>query len=371
MRLLFFISSLSAGGAERVTANLANYWAERGWDITIVTLAPATEDFYRLDPAVRRVAFGMTAESGNAIVALWRNLRRVAALRRVLKNAKPDIALGMMNAANVVLALASWGLPHVRAIGAERIHPPRVPLSALWERLRRHTYGRLAAVTALTCESANWLSAHTKARRIVVIPNAASWPLSTQGLEVNPAFVYPGGRRLVLAVGRLDMQKGFDWLIQAFAEVAPKYNDWGMAILGEGPERFALDAQVKSAGLKSRIFLPGHARNIGEWYERADLYVMSSRFEGFPNALVEALAHAVPAVSFDCETGPRDIIRHEVDGLLVPPGNVAALSAALGRLMGDPKLRRRFSERAVEARQRFSMERIVGRWEELFEEIRR
>ena len=109
--------------------------------------------------------------------------------------------------------------------------------------------------------------------------------------------------------------------------------------------------------------------NIGEWYERADLFVMSSRFEGFGNTLAEALAHGVAAVSFDCDTGPRDIIRHEVDGLLVPPGDTVALTAALDKLMCDPALRQQFAKRAVEARARFSMERVAGMWEALFDEI--
>src|ERR1700730_9477923 len=133
MRLLFFIYSLSSGGAERVTVNLANHWAKKGWNITIVTIAPATADFYRLDPAVHRIALEMAGESGNAAVALGQNLRRVAALRRVLNNARPDIALGMMTTANVVLALASWGLPQVHAIGAEHTHPPQLPLGTVWE----------------------------------------------------------------------------------------------------------------------------------------------------------------------------------------------------------------------------------------------
>jgi len=122
--------------------------------------------------------------------------------------------------------------------------------------------------------------------------------------------------------------------------------------------------------LAGRVFLPGWIGNLGEWYERADLYVMSSRFEGFGNTLAEALSYGLAAVSFDCDTGPRDIIRHEVDGLLVPPENVARLSNALDRLMGDPVLRQSFGKRAIEVRERFSMERIAGMWEQLFLDVK-
>jgi glycosyltransferase involved in cell wall biosynthesis len=174
---------------------------------------------------------------------------------------------------------------------------------------------------------------------------------------------------VLLGAGRLEPQKGFDSLLEAFAGIAQTHTDWDLVILGEGTLRTMIEQQVQVAGLEKRVHLPGLVGNVGEWYERADLYVMSSRFEGFGNTLAEALAYGLPAVSFDCDTGPRDIIRHEMDGLLVPPGDVTGLAAALDRLMRDANLRKRFAERAVEARERFSITRIAGMWEELFERV--
>jgi glycosyltransferase involved in cell wall biosynthesis len=170
----------------------------------------------------------------------------------------------------------------------------------------------------------------------------------------------------LLGVGRLTEQKGFDLLISTFARLAARHPDWDLIILGEGPSRPQLEDLVRSHNLSERIFLPGQAGNIAEWYRAAEIYAMSSRFEGFPNTLAEALAHGLPAVSFDCDTGPRDIIRHQVDGLLVPAGDEDALAAALSRLMNNAALRQQFAMRAVEARERFSMERIAGMWEEVF-----
>jgi len=368
MRLIIFISSMRGGGAERVTANLANHWAAQGWKVTIVTLALLSDDFYELSPAVTRIALTLDGNSRNSLVGMVQNLRRVMALRRVLRKIQPDIALGMMTSANVLLALSSFGL-RIRAIGSEHVHPAQYPLSPLWEGLRRHIYGWLGAVTALTGESACWLKAHTNVRRVTVIPNAAPWPLPVQEPKVKPESVCSLGRKVLLGVGRLEAQKGFDWLLEAFAALAQKHPDWDLVILGEGSLRTMIEHQVQTVGLEKRIFIPGRVGNVGDWYARADLYVMSSRFEGFPNTLAEALAYGLPAVSFDCDTGPRDIIRHEIDGLLVPPGDVASLTAALKRLMSDADLRQRFAERAVEARDRFSIERIAGMWEELFEGV--
>lgn len=368
MKLLFFIHSLSGGGAERVTINLANYWAGKGWEITLVTVAQCSLDFYKLHPAVERISLNLAGDSCNVVVGLWQNMRRVMGLRRVLRRMRPNVALGMMTNANVLLALAAFGLG-IRAVGSERVHPPQYPLSTLWEGLRRRTYGLLHTVTALTGESACWLKTHTNVQRLRVIPNAVSWPLPIHDTKVNPESVCTFGRKILLGVGRLEPQKGFDWLLEAFSGLAQKHPDWDLVILGEGTLSTVIDRQVQAAGLEKRVFLPGRVGNVGKWYEHADLYVMSSRFEGFPNTLVEALAYGLPAVSFDCDTGPRDIIRHEEDGLLVPLGEVGNLASALDRLMGDSDLRERFAERAVEARERFSMERIAGMWEELFEKV--
>ncbi len=371
LQLLIFISALTSGGAERVAANLANYWANKGWQVTVVTLSDGSNDFYELAPTVERVCLDLLRVSDNFLIGIFNNLRRVLSLHRVLRKAKPNIALAMMDEANIVLAIAAIGLPAVIALGSEHIYPPQVPLSWMWTGLRRTLYSHLAAVTALTAESRDWLQRHTNAKNVVVIPNAAPWPLSRNAPLLMPkAFVLPK-RKMALTVGRLVEQKGFDLLIDAFACVALQHPDWDLVIVGEGPLSHALAAQISQAGLSERIILVGRTGNVGDWYNAADLYVMSSRFEGFGNTLAEALAHGVPALSFDCNCGPRNIIRHEVDGLLVENGDVAAMASALNRMMGDEVLRRQFSVKAINARERFSIEKIAGMWEVLFGELMR
>jgi glycosyltransferase involved in cell wall biosynthesis len=366
MKLLIFIHSLSNGGAERVTANLANYWVQKGWDITVVTLASSNLDFYELHPAVKRVALDLADESRNALAGMWNNIHRVFALRRILREIQPNIALGMMSGANVLLALAALGLSNLRTIGAEHNHPPQSPLGYLWETLRRHTYRFLNAVAVLTSEGEEWIKHNTYAQKISVIPNGVVYPLLTQEPQIKPNT---SKRKVLLAVGRLNEGKGFNLLIESFSNLSAKHSDWDLIILGEGSLRPTLEKQIRDLDLEKRIFIPGRAGNIGEWYETADIFVMSSHFEGFPMTLIEAMAYGLPAVSFDCDTGPRDIIRHEVDGFLVPLGNVIALTNTLNNIMSDDKLRLRLATRAIEVRDRFSMERITGLWEKLFDEI--
>jgi glycosyltransferase involved in cell wall biosynthesis len=178
------------------------------------------------------------------------------------------------------------------------------------------------------------------------------------------------GRKVLLAVGRLGEEKRFDRVIDAFAKLADRYPGWDLVILGEGSQRAALEVQRNKLGLDARIHLPGRVGNLADWYRRASLYVMSSRFEGFPNSLLEALAYGVPSVAVDCETGPRDILRSEVDGLLVPQNDHSALVAALDRMISNDKERASYSKRAIEVRDRFLTERVASLWEQIIEQAK-
>lgn len=362
------IHSLSGGGAERVAANLSRYWAEHGAAVTIITLTGTEQDFYSLEPRVRRIALRLAKDSGNIVAALGANVRRVRVLRHILRSEQPDVVLSLMTTANVLTALAARGLPCAVVI-SERTHPPQFPLGCIWEWLRRWSYGWSDAVVALTSESATWLRQHTNARKIEVIPNPVLWPLPGQRPEIRPQSLLRDQRKLVLGVGRLVPPKGFELLVGAFARVVRERPDWDLVILGEGPERQALELLAETLGVAERVYLPGWAGNIGDWYARAQLYVMSSYFEGLPNTLIEALASGCPAVSFDCDTGPRDIIRHGIDGWLVPAGDLEALGAAMARLMDDEELRERFAAKAVEARERFSVTHVGSMWDKLFNEV--
>jgi len=368
MKLLFFIFALGGGGAERVTANLANYWAKNGHRLTIVTLASTWDDVYPLHPAVRRISLMEASPSANIIEALSSNYRRISALRETIKSESPDIAIGMMDSACVLLALAAHGLNVVR-VGSVRVHPPRLAVKVLWRRLQAASYRLLDTVVAQSQETAAWLIAHTTAKDVAVIPNPVDWPLAVMEPKIEPKTLIKEERKLLLGAGRLDPQKGFDLLIDQFARLAECQPEWDLAIVGEGPERNRLQSMIDKSGMRRRIFLPGWAGNLPDWYRRADLYVMSSRFEGFPNTLAEAMAYGVPAVSFDWETGPRDIIRNDTDGLLVHPDDGPALMDALMRLMPDDALRQRLGIAASEVRDRFAMEAVARKWEDLFDRL--
>lgn len=371
MNLLFFIHSMRSGGAERVTANLSNFWAKKGWQITIVSLVACEHDFYTLHSSVRRISLDMDNESTHPVAAVKNNLQRIFALYRVLREIRPNVAIGMMPSAGVLLVLTSLFLPKVVTITSERSYPPMLPLGRIWQKLRQWTYPKAAKVTMLTSEGLVWLNDKIPNAKGVVIPNPIPYPLPIFDPKILPYSVIDSNRKLLLAVGRFSEEKCFDLLLNVYSRLFHTNPKWDLVILGEGPLRQDLEYQIIKLRLQGRVYLPGRVGNVSDWYKRSDIYVMSSRFEGFPNTLGEAMAHGCAVVSFDCDTGPRDIIRNEVDGFLVPNGNINAMEIALSRLMIDDNLRQQFSQRAIEIRDRYSMERVTSMWESLFLEVRR
>jgi len=161
-------------------------------------------------------------------------------------------------------------------------------------------------------------------------------------------------------------EKGFDMLLPAFAETGLASSGWQLVILGDGQERAALEAQAEALGLRHAVVMPGVVADPQQWLLHADIFALSSRFEGFPNALLEAMSCGLPVAAFDCPSGPGEIVRHEETGLLVPPGDAKALAAVITRLANDTDLRRRLGNAAAsDVAARYSPERIVSLWEEL------
>jgi glycosyltransferase involved in cell wall biosynthesis len=170
-------------------------------------------------------------------------------------------------------------------------------------------------------------------------------------------------------MGRLAPQKGFDLLLEAFSRIARSFPEWRLVILGSGSLKDELEAKSRALNLGDQVVFLSACANPFPTLQAADLFVLSSRFEGFPNALAEAMSCGLAVISFACPYGPAEIIRHEVDGLLVPPGDIPALAAALGRLMANPQERERLAARAPDVLMRFSKEKILAMWEQVFDAL--
>lgn len=365
VKVVLYLHSLSRGGAERVATTLANYWAQNGRDVAIVTVARLDEDFYSIHPAVRRYSLLEKGGSPTGSAGVLATLERIRLLRALLLDLGPDVAISLMNTANVVLALAGIGMRGIVLLGSERSYPPAAPMSRTWNALRYWSYRYLDAVVAQSSRSASWIQRHTRARSVPVIPNPISLPLPGHAPRVLPESVRHAGARRLLAVGRLEREKGFDLLLEAFSRIAGECEEWGLFIVGDGSLKGELGEMIQALRLDGRVFLVGAVGNMADWYSSSDLFVLSSRFEGFPNALLEALSYGVPAVSFDCDTGPREILRPGQDGLLVPGENVDGLAAGMRRLMTDTEFRSSCASSARQAGERFSVVSVAARWDEV------
>jgi len=357
VKVCFFIWALRAAGAERVLTILANEWAAKGWEIVIVTMEdPDARPFYPLAEAITLLPLNLMKDSSSILGGLANNLERLRVLRRALAEIRPDVVISFIDNTNVLAVLASRGLA-IPIIISERTDPSRRSLGRAWGLLRDLAYPRADVIVFQSQGVRDWFPPQVRARG-VVIPNPVPLPA--------PGAPEPSRRDSalrIISLGRLADVKGFDVLVTAFAAIAGQVPDSRLDIYGEGPEREALESLIKALGMGGRITLRGITERPFEALRGADLFVLPSHAEGFPNALVEAMACGLPVISTRFGGAATDIIRDGVDGLLVPPGNPAALGEALVRLLNDPAERARLGGEATGVVERFSMGRVVALWE--------
>jgi glycosyltransferase involved in cell wall biosynthesis len=349
------IHSLEGGGAERVLADLANHWAENGDRVSLITLSGEAEDKYSLKDNVRRVGLGVMRVSANPLSAVWNNFVRVRKLRQAIRESRAECVISFTETMNVLTLLACRRL-RIKPLICERIDPRQHAIGRAWSWLRRLTYPHCAAAVAQTASVADFIRPLVRDKPVYVIPNAVEAPIAEPASEANTK-----SQPYIVSMGRLVRQKGFDLLIEAFQQVAAQHREWKLCILGEGPELSALKKQA--APLGDRVQFCGWQANPTRFLQDAELFALTSRYEGFPNALLEAMAYGVAVVSFDCPSGPREIIRDDVDGLLIAPADVGAMAQALDRLMSDEAKRRGLGETARQVVDRFSTASFYERWE--------
>jgi GalNAc-alpha-(1->4)-GalNAc-alpha-(1->3)-diNAcBac-PP-undecaprenol alpha-1,4-N-acetyl-D-galactosaminyltransferase len=361
MRLTLVISDLSMGGAQRVMSILANYWAKKGWQITLLTFDDGKEEpFYDLHPAITHLPLGIARASSNVIQGLINNFTRIRVLRQAIKISAPKTVISFLGQANVISLLASLGL-NLSVIISERSIPAYDGISKIWACLMRWCYPKSFCLIVQNQAILKYFSKEPKLR-IQLIPNPV---IGHTDYESEQKKEPKQTANVLLAMGRLSEEKGFDLLLRALSQVAHKHPDWSLVIWGEGPQRASLEKLRDDLGLQDKVWFPGLTKQSYEELKRADLFVLSSRYEGFPNVLCEAMACGLPVISFDCPGGPREIIRNGIDGILVPSENVEALATAIDKLIDDEKERKRIAMRAPDVVERFGLEKITGMWETL------
>ena len=340
-------------------ALISAHWANRGHYVSVITLSSRADDFHRLDSRVRRVPLALMIESRSLVEGVYRNLRRITILRHCMRSIAPDVVISFNAELNVITLLASLGL-RVPVIVSERIHPPAHDIGLVWRLLRRATYRLADAVVVQSEATRAWARSLVPDQRIHVIPNAVSDVFSAPEETVTH-----GRKPVVLAVGRLVGQKGFDVLIRAFGAVAQRHPMWYLTIVGQGPDEAALKRLARDVLPPNTVSFLGNVDDLTPHYRAAGLFVLSSRFEGFPNALLEAMASGCAVVATNCPAGPSEIVRAGFDGVLVPPDDVDALAGVMDHLLGDTAARERLGAHAREVATRFGVHRVGALWDEV------
>jgi glycosyltransferase involved in cell wall biosynthesis len=374
-RVLFYIDSLKLGGAERVLLQWARWCREAGWSVVVLTHRGPAHDAYPLPPGVER-----WQEPADppwlAALGWWGFPARVLRLRRQLRRGGVHLAVGVTTLPAVKLLLASRGL-RLACVVSERNYPPAKPPALPWRLLRRLSYPWAALHLVQTRRTGDWLRRHCGVRRQVLLPNPVVWPLPDLPPRLDPVALLPDAAPLLLAAGTKAHQKGFDRLVAAFRLLAGPWPELRLVILGlpEAPyhgvdQQAWLRTLLADSPLQDRLLMPGRTGTMAAWYRRATLFALPSRYEGFPNVLLEAMAAGCACVAADCPTGPAELIRSGVNGVLLPSSaGPEAWAASLGELLANPAQRRSLGAAAREVRQRFDAAALRHRFLESMAEL--
>lgn len=348
MHVAILVSGLGAGGAEQVIAQIARHWCTAGHKVSVIAFdRPQDSIFHPLPQSVALHRLDLRAGKVGAA-------RRIAGVRRIVLKQRPDVLVSFLTKNNVIAALATLGTD-TRLVCAERNNPERQDTHPAWSGALNLLYRRADAIVCQTAAVRRCFPAAVR-RRLVTIPNPVPAP------DVLP----PAEQAMrVVAVGRLTHQKGFDLLLGAFAGIAARFPQWRLTIRGDGPDRDALERTVAELGLQGLVALPGTSAVPRGWIDEGDIFVMPSRYEGFPNVLGEAMAAGLPVVAADCDFGPAEMVENGVTGLLVVPEDIDALGDAMAAMMADEAMRRRLGAAAAQAMIRYAPERVLAQWDRL------
>lgn len=376
MKLIYCTHSIcNPGGMERVLLNKIAYLvAHTDWEILLITTDQKNRPpFYPLPEGVRWMDLDINYSDDNdkgTIQKIKGYLRRKKnhkqKLSSILNKEKADVMVSLFPSESSFYPSLKDGSKKVLELHFNkffRLQYNRTGLMGLIDRLRTWQDERMVRkfdkFVVLSREDKGYWG---KMPNLCVIPNAA--------LRMSDTYA-EGDKKRVIAVGRLDYQKGFDRLIEAWRIVQQNkaYADWHLDIFGQGEWKEMLQARINSYGLQDSMKLNAPTKQIGKEYTESSMLVMSSNYEGFPMVMIEAMACGLPAISFDFKCGPKDIIRHGENGLLVENGNIQGLAEAMMTLMEDEELRRRMSVEARKVTETYSEEVVMKQWIDLFERL--
>ncbi len=354
MKILFYISTISYGGAGRVMSCLANQFASAGDEVAFVTNMQEERE-YLLDGCIKRY----TLCDGSALGGIKKNLKYIGKTRRICKDFKPDVAVSFLPEPNFRFLLGTFGMGFKKIVSI-RCDPPREYPTKLLRFAAKNLYKWADGVVFQTTDARDWFGKKVRKKSEIIFN------------QVDERFFnarFEGERKNIVTAGRIDPIKNHAMLVNAFNQIADK-TDENLYIYGEGRLRKPLEEQIERLGLQNRVFLPGNTDNIIATVGSARLFVLSSDYEGLPNALLEALAMGVPAISTDCPCGgPRMVVQNGENGLLVPIMDENALAEKMLWALEHPQEMDNMGACAAERAQMFQPDRVYKMWRDYIEKV--
>ncbi|MCL2887782.1 MAG: glycosyltransferase family 4 protein [Elusimicrobia bacterium] len=348
MKVIITIPDLRMGGAEKMSVTQAEGLARKGFDVTLLTVYKA-QDFYTVPKGVKRLALNLHHARKN-ILGKIKSLRT---LYKTFKEMKPDVVISNMMVNVAALSI----LLKIKTIFAEHMQLDKTDIGLQ----KKFVLNKAAYSVFLSGNDERYFKKHRfkSAPRVIQNPAVKLAPLT----DKKPEFLKPG--KNAVAVGRLVPEKGFDILIRAWKKVAKKHEDWHLSIVGDGPLKSNLEDLIKENKLDGSVTLAGQYKDIANVYKNADIFILSSRQEGFPLALCEAMAWGAPPVAFDCETGPSDIIKNNHSGVLLNEQTASELAGGINFLIEHEDKRAQFAKNAAEITKRLGLEEYINKYADL------
>lgn len=357
-RIIFIIDSLTSGGAERVMSILANDFAQHAYDITILSKSHSPA-FYHLNSKVKLVYPKTVINYRNKLTTIITRFNLYFEIFKFLKKGKPDLVIPFSTTTNGVIIILCKMLK--MSVIASEHNNFKLNLNALsnWY-IKRYIYPCATMLTVLTERDKNEYYSKFM-RNVIVMPN----PLSLEPIKKIDLFLRD---KVILAVANVSRweQKGLDKLLEIFSEIAIKYPDWKLKIAGGGNKDY-LNELIENFNLNSKVSLPGEVRDIKTLMQKSSIFAMTSRWEGLPMVLIEAMSQGMACIAFDCFTGPGDVITNGFDGILVEDQMNDHFIKRLSDLIENQELRSSLGTNAIKTSKRYLPEKIVKRWYTLIE----
>lgn len=348
-KIIFIIGSMRRGGAERVISILANEYSDNGWEVQIITLLDNSND-YILRDSIKVINITDDKKSRIQKIPFW-----LIQIRRTFKQFNPDVIVSFIARINILTLIASLGL-NKKIIISERNDPKSDSRTWFIKMATYLLYPLADAIVFQTTWAKNCFPKYIQ-KKGIIIRNPVYLDVKATEMKDNK----------IVAVGRLLEQKNHKLLINAFSKVIEKYPDYKLYIYGEGKLRRELVNQVEELNISDNVFMPGNVLNIHEKISDAEMFVLSSDYEGLSNALLEAMMMGLPCISTNC-AGSNEVIEHEKNGLLVPIKDAKSLSESIVRLIQDRELAEKLGKNAMACSVKFKSENVINDWKKVIEE---